>query len=268
MPFVERPDGARIAYDVADLTPPWVEAPPTVVFHHGIGSNADIWWRWLPELADRFRLVRFDVRGVRRSTPPPGPCRPTMAELADDLIAVAAAAGAERFHLVGDSMGGTAVMWTAIHRPQHVETLTVLSGAWRGGRIERAGAWADYIRKHGMDGWSEMMLGERFAPGSLSAEEEAWVRRLQAAERPEAIVGLTRMLLGTEVAADLPKIACPTLLVYPDNSPFIRPELLPDLRACWPGAEPQVIARARHSIASTHAAELARRLRAFIPGGP
>ena len=264
MPVLERDDGARLHYQIADLTPPWVTAPDTVLFLHGIGSTGDIWWRWLPLLAERYRLVLPDARGLGRSTPPAGSFRPDLAQMTDDALAVARAAGADRFHLVGDSMGGTVAFHTAIHRPEAVRTLTVMSGPWRGGRIETAPEWQRHIEAHGMAGWSERMMAERFRPGSLAADEAAWIRRLQAEQRPDAIVAVTDMLRHSEVAADLPRIGCPARLYYPDDSPYVRPDALADLRACWPGVDLQVIADARHSIASTHAVELAGRLRAFL----
>ena len=32
MPMLERPGGA-IWYEITDLTPPWIETPPTILFH-------------------------------------------------------------------------------------------------------------------------------------------------------------------------------------------------------------------------------------------
>lgn len=51
MPMLERPGGA-IWYEITDLTPPWIETPPTILFHHGVGINAKTWHGWLPALAD------------------------------------------------------------------------------------------------------------------------------------------------------------------------------------------------------------------------
>lgn len=57
---LDRPGGA-LHFEVIDATPPWLgEAPPLIVFHHGIGATADIWAEWLPALVDRFRIARFN----------------------------------------------------------------------------------------------------------------------------------------------------------------------------------------------------------------
>lgn len=51
MPMLERPGGA-IWYEITDLTPPWIETPPTILFHHGVGINAKTSNGCLPALAD------------------------------------------------------------------------------------------------------------------------------------------------------------------------------------------------------------------------
>ena len=34
-----------------------------MIFHHGIGAFAGVWDAWLPQIADRYRIVTFDMRG-------------------------------------------------------------------------------------------------------------------------------------------------------------------------------------------------------------
>lgn len=73
MPMLERPGGA-IWYEITDLTPPWIETPPTILFHHGVGINAKTWHGWLPALADL--VIGTDLRPCcRRSRSRPG-CSP------------------------------------------------------------------------------------------------------------------------------------------------------------------------------------------------
>ena len=38
MPFIDRP-GCRLFYSVVDVTPPWVEADETIIFHHGVSAT-------------------------------------------------------------------------------------------------------------------------------------------------------------------------------------------------------------------------------------
>ena len=51
----------NIHYEVIDLTPPWIEAPETILFHHGVGANWRCWLGWTAALTERYRLVAFDM---------------------------------------------------------------------------------------------------------------------------------------------------------------------------------------------------------------
>ena len=115
MPTLDRP-GGPLHYEVTDVTAPWAGEPETILFHHGVGITGDIWLEWLPPLADRYRLVRLDVRGFGRSSVPGPGFAWSMELLAEDARAVARAAGAARFHYVGESLGGTLGLWLAVHQ--------------------------------------------------------------------------------------------------------------------------------------------------------
>jgi len=109
MPLAATPHGT-LHYDVVDLATPWQPPRLPILFHHGIGASAGIWAGWRPALADAHRLVTFDMRGYGRSTVPSADFDWSLDLLVDDLFAVADAAGLERFHLVGESIGGTVAL--------------------------------------------------------------------------------------------------------------------------------------------------------------
>ena len=65
-------DGAELFYTVDDFTDPWTQ-PETVVLHHGMAKNHKLWYAWVPILAQHYRVVRFDMRGMGQSSvPAPG----------------------------------------------------------------------------------------------------------------------------------------------------------------------------------------------------
>ena len=68
MTMLKRPQG-DLYYDVCDIVPPWA-TKETILFLNGLAINSDIWVTWLPELADRYRIVRTDLRGFGRSFVP------------------------------------------------------------------------------------------------------------------------------------------------------------------------------------------------------
>jgi len=95
MAYAETQDG-KLHYEVFEQVAPWEARGETIIFHHGIGADPGIWTDWLPLLIDRYRVVRFDMRGYGRSTIPPADSNWTIDLLAQDLLAVADAAGAGR----------------------------------------------------------------------------------------------------------------------------------------------------------------------------
>ena len=81
--FVDSVDGVRIAvYEQGNPD------GPTLVMAHGWPDSHVLWDGVVPRLADRFRIIRFDNRGVGKSSVPKPVSAYTMAKLADDFAAV------------------------------------------------------------------------------------------------------------------------------------------------------------------------------------
>ena len=59
-------------------------------------------------------------------------------------------------------------------------------------------------------------------------------------------------------------IATPTLIIAPDDSPFVSVEAALERRRAMPNARLQVIAGARHGVAFSHGAECAGVWRRFL----
>jgi len=106
MPLATTGQGS-LFYEIVDQVAPWGERREAILFHHGIGASAAIWTGWFPALQEAHRLVTFDMRGYGRSHIPAADFAWSLDLLVDDLFAVADAAGLQRFHLVGESIGGT-----------------------------------------------------------------------------------------------------------------------------------------------------------------
>ncbi len=118
--------------------------PPLLLIHAGIVDRR-MWDDVLPALADRFRVIRFDLRGYGDTPLPSGPFSYT-----DDIVALLAALHVSRTAVVGVSMGGHVALDLAISHPELVERLVVLAS--------------------GIDGWehSDAMRHE------WDLEEAAW----------------------------------------------------------------------------------------------
>jgi pimeloyl-ACP methyl ester carboxylesterase len=263
MPHAKSTDG-ELHYEIADLTPPWIEEPETILFHHGIGIDKDIWADWVPILAGEFRVVRFDTRGFGQSHVPGPGYDWSMDLLMSDVLAVAEAVGAEKFHLVGESLGGTVTLYTAIHHGERLLSATALSTGHKGGNIQNVRDWRDFVAEKGYPAWSDLMIKRRFFPGAVTEDAYDWFARVQGECPPESTLELAELLIKQDISNELAKIAVPVLLLHPDSSPFLPVSMTSEIHGLLEDSEMHVIPHARHGIAFSHAAECAMTLLDFI----
>lgn len=263
MPFVERGEH-RLHYETIDIVEPWRTAPATLLFHHGIGAVSGIWTDWIHALANRYRIVRFDMRGYGRSDVPAADAVWSIDLLADDLIAVAEASGTQRFHFVGESIGGTIGLFAALKYPGRFLSLTMSNAGHVGGSIHKVETWHRTINERGMAGWSDDFMADRFHPGALSRERWDWYARQQAADDRDAVLNALAVLVGMDLSPQLGSVQPPVLILHPDGSPFIPVTVAAELHAGLPDAELHVIAHAKHGMPFSHGPECAAILRRFL----
>jgi len=77
---------------------------PPITFSHSLAASSSMWAPQVEAFANRFYIIRVDVRGHGRSDVPPGPYR--FETLASDIVAVWDALGIARSTFVGLSLGG------------------------------------------------------------------------------------------------------------------------------------------------------------------
>lgn len=253
----------EVHYVDMDRRLPWCSSDEAIVFHHGVAAGSEVWAGWDAALADSYRLIKLDMRG-HGGTPVPDGYDWTIDSLVADLGAVVEAAGLERFHLVGESIGGTIALAYAARHPSRVRTLTISNGAHRGAPITNLASWSDIIASGGMSGWSEFMMGMRFFEEAIDVEQSRWYRDQQARPAGDTVLALAASLGATDLTSELSAVTMPTLLLHPDASPFISVSLMAELHELLPNAQLDVIAHARHGLPFSHAAKLSKTLAEFI----
>jgi NAD(P)-dependent dehydrogenase (short-subunit alcohol dehydrogenase family)/pimeloyl-ACP methyl ester carboxylesterase len=147
--FVATPDGERIA--VYEEGRP---DGPTLVLVHGWPDSHVLWDGVVPLLADRFRLIRYDNRGVGASSRPRRISAYAMARYADDFAAVIAAVSpGQPVHVLAHDWGSVGV-WEYLARPEadeRVASFTSLSGPS-----------ADHLNRYVMEGLKRPHRPRRF----------------------------------------------------------------------------------------------------------
>jgi NAD(P)-dependent dehydrogenase (short-subunit alcohol dehydrogenase family)/pimeloyl-ACP methyl ester carboxylesterase len=124
--FVDSSDDVRIAiYEEGN------REGPTVVLVHGFPDSHVLWDGVVPRLAERFRVIRYDNRGVGLSSVPKPVSAYTMARFADDFAAVIGELSpGEPVHVLAHDWGSVG-MWEYLTRPgagDRVASFTSVSG--------------------------------------------------------------------------------------------------------------------------------------------
>jgi pimeloyl-ACP methyl ester carboxylesterase len=118
-----RRDG--LTFPVRDAGPP--DGEPVVLLH-GFPGGAATWDRVVPRLTESgCRVLVPDQRGYPPNARPSGRSAYGIGELVRDVLALADAAGIDRFHLAGHDWGGMVGWAVGARHPERLRTLTLLS---------------------------------------------------------------------------------------------------------------------------------------------
>ena len=261
--LVDVEHNAQLYCEVIDLTPPWRKRADAIVFSHGVGTNCDIWIDWLPLLAPHFKLVRFDTRGFGRSTRT-GPGFPWSLELwAQDILAVARAAGAERFHLVGESLAGVVSLHLASRHPGALISVATCSSPYRGADLPRVADWRTRLTGQGVSAWSAQMMEQRFYPDAIAPVARDWFAREQTTSDAHTLLALGDMLLETDLTDALARIELPAFIMAADASPYVTAEIAAAMHRLIATSELQIFPNCRHGLPFSHGRQCVQALFEF-----
>ena len=96
---------------------------PAILFAHGAGGNAAIWFQQVAHFSEHYKCIAFDHRCFART--PADPASISVPQFRDDALAILDALDIEQAHLVGQSMGGFTCLRLALDCPERVLSLTM-----------------------------------------------------------------------------------------------------------------------------------------------
>jgi 3-oxoadipate enol-lactonase len=225
---------------------------PAVVLSGSLGTDLSMWEPQASRLAERFRVLRYDLRGHGGSAVPPGPY--SMSDLGEDLLALMDELEIERAALCGLSIGGMLSMWIAANAPERVGALIACcTSAYLGEETPYADR-AAAVRRAGLEPIADAVVERWFTP-RFARENAGTVREMRErliAVPPEGYAGCCEAIDGMDLRGALGSIRAPTLVVAGAEDPATPPEHGRSIAEAIAGAEFTVVPDAAHLAPVEH----------------
>jgi 3-oxoadipate enol-lactonase len=240
MPFVEN-QGTKIYWDEQGQGAP-------VLLIMGLGYASALWLRTRPVLAQRYRTVAFDNRGVGLSDVPPGPY--SIATMASDAAAVLDAAGVPSAHVFGVSMGGMIAQEFALQYPARTRSLILGCTSPGGPSAARAESKvADVLMARGMtlEQAREAILPYIYdaATPRETIEQDVGLRQRWLPSL-EGYMAQLQAILAWESYSRVAQITAPTLVIHGKSDALVPPGNGELIAGRIPGAKLVLLEHASH----------------------
>ena len=237
--------GVQLYYREDWLGAPWSDGEP-VVFLHGNLETGEIWYGWVPRMAQRFRLFRPDLPGFGRSKAPAN-FEWSLANYTRVVADFLDAVGAGAAHIVGAKTGGAIAMQFAATYPQRTRTLVVASGPFSS-----------------VDPKMESSTQQLRLGSAATKEEMAYFDRLKDETSAETRRGIGSMLSAFNLESLLPKIAARTLIITSDRSALQSVETVLRYQPKIPNSRLLVLTSDAYHVAVANADECVTNVLSFM----
>jgi pimeloyl-ACP methyl ester carboxylesterase len=264
---------------------------PLIVFLHGFPQGWFIFRRQLEEFARDHTAVAVDLRGFNQSAKPDVPWGYGTWHLVEDVRALVEHLGFETFTLVGHDTGGAAGYSLALHHPELLERLVILSTPHPAlldrelhDNPEQIEA-SQYLLAVRQPAAVDILEGSDFAQleATLRAHafftEEDVQTHLAAWRQPRGAAGLLGWYRreglgpredGTPARGNyVPEVAplvieTPSLVLYAEHDEYVLPACFAGLEEYMPNADVRQVAGASHWLLDEHPDLVNEELRAFL----
>lgn len=251
-------DGPSIEYNVHGDGPPLLLIP-------GLGFGRWGWFKQVPTLSRRFRVITFDPRGPRDPTR-------GVAELARDAAALLDRLGVDRAHVLGASLGGFVAQELALARPDLVDRLVLICTSHGGREGERMSPRA-LAAVFGLGSMSREGAARRGLKVATSTtyrarhrEEFDRIVRMRLDNSPSLSSYLRQTMAGANFDASrkVRGIIAPALVIHGADDRYVPVSNAYALARAIPGAELRVLDDAGHLVFIERAEEVNEEVASFL----
>jgi 3-oxoadipate enol-lactonase len=151
---------------------------PVLVLGPSLGTSTILWETAIPALAQRYRVLAWDLPGHGASPAAQDPF--TVDDLADAVVAAIDEVGADRVRYAGVSLGGATGLTLLLRHPERVEAAAILAS---GAQLGEPTGWHERAAQVRAQSTSSVIVGSAqrwFAPGSIEREPDLSGRLLHA----------------------------------------------------------------------------------------
>jgi pimeloyl-ACP methyl ester carboxylesterase len=213
----------------------------------GLGYGRWSWAPIVPALAEHYRVLWFDNRGIGDSDKPEGPY--TAKLMAADALQVLDEAGIERAHVLGASLGGMTAQEVATLAPERVDKLVLCCTTPGGAATVPMPDVTVRLFTEAPSLAPEVAL-RRFVENALAADASAELIQelydLRVANPPDPAGWQAQAAAGLGFIGVEGTIGAPTLIVTGTEDNVVDPQNSDVLAERIPGAEVQRIENAGH----------------------
>ncbi len=274
----QAPAGAPVAKDVTVLgfKLHYLEAGrgAPVVLLHGLGGDGSRWGPNIGPLAKDFHVFALDQIGFGGSDKPLANYHTGM--LAEFLVDFLKAVNAPKASLVGNSMGASVALYTAVHYPNVVDRIVLADGdGFRSANAAPAPASADAQRRRQLQNSvtreeTREFFKILFHDKSLVTDrivDDQLAMRLRSAFTISKMQEAGQKGLGALTEEQVRSVRTPTLVVWGRYDELANPAGADRLAAAIPGARKIIIDDCGHMPQLEKADEFNRVVREFLSAG-
>lgn len=237
----------------------------TIVLMHELGGSLNSWDGLVPLLPPHLRVLRYDLRGSGMSEKLRGTQR--LDTLADDVRCLLDDLAVDGPVIaLGAAVGAMIAAGFTTRYPDRVDRLVLVAPTFGvpPHRKNQATTMAAAVESDGTRAIAEMVLPDAFPEEFWSdrkRKDEAVARWLGA--DPEGYAATYRMLIDTDVHAELARIECPTLAIAATHDRFNPPDVVERAVAAIPDCSIDMI-EGGHFLAVQSPDDLARAIADFL----
>lgn len=255
-------DGISLAYRVDDFTDPWRDQGIPVLMLHAAMGRYRRWYAWTPIIARQHATISMELRGHGSSEIPRADVPFSLERLVQDARELLDLLAVPRVHVVGLSAGGYVGQRLAIESPERVATLSLFAST-PGLKGTQAATWPERIGKVGIEAFVRATASDRFGPDADPALVD-WFCRQVGANDPAWIGRFVTHMSSRDWTDDLPRIACPTLIVAPGHEPIGENNTYEVMAKAIPNAELVEYDGMPHNIGDAAPERCAREVLRFL----